>query len=55
MLNIFLLKRAATSIHTIKTALSGSLTCARVDRSCVSRADAVLAALKDTEQPCVGV
>lgn len=55
LLNIFLLKQTSTSVHTIKRALSDSLTCARVDRSCVSWADTVLAAFKDTERQCVGV
>ncbi len=54
LLNIFM-KWTSPAIHTIKSALSDSLTCGRADRSCVSWTDMALAAFKDTERWCVGV
>lgn len=54
LLNIFM-KWTSPALHTIKSALSDSLTCGRADRSYVSWTDMALAAFKDTEWRCVGV
>lgn len=54
LLNIFM-KWTSPAIHTIKSALSDSLTCGRADGSCVCWTDMALAAFKDTEWWRVGV
>lgn len=54
LLNIFM-KWTSPAIHTIKSALSDSVTCGRADGSCVCWTDMALAAFKDTEWWRVGV
>lgn len=55
ILLIIFMKWTSPSVHTIKSALSDSLTCGTAEGSCVSWTDTALAAFKDTGWWYVGV